>query len=1127
MVVQGVVVVLAEIKAHFSKRPRLRVMCFLRVLSFVLSCVLALAAVPQHARATDDECSRRLTPENRVGAIEVIPSGRDADVIDFHRQAIQVLFGQGGVIQQLGLATPPRIMEFAPSGELTQLATLGRHAIGHWYDGSQIATQSGRSAGVLEFAMPGATQGHVSVGCATCRSFYSDTTSKWHQLSIMMHVAGHDDFSVHSQYNRIRPNDVIRAAQRLFEVMERLYNTYDHDEVSHWYQLLLSLGDLQDFAMGTFESPESLRLPLADRILERIQHVVREGMNPYGDRRHPRRPTPSVLQAFVANLPEQTPQWKREIAGLFEEMSRMTPYVVATKIMNEGWDTILMELIPEHTPWATDQYAIEHSDLLQGVARPNLSNPYWLGREAWRIVRRKFNARPEITGLTPLERDRRFIAHAHTMIETMNDYEFLRTALDADFVYRHGLFLERRAGREEWTDLGRPDPNLQNPEQKIVVSSDSRRVIDYIARRVADRRIQIPRVFLQDLGAHGSNTIVLKHDVVDHIPLELTSAGQVLFVIAQVMQRAVELTTEWMMPVERVETRPHPWASGQTITQNIQTVQPVPVKLRVEPSGVASLALINADPAGGELLARVLPNIQTAIAQQQLDLAASVNPDLVRVDVGRQAQAVITGVVNDTLNPHMGSANHAPTTARALLEYAEMVDRRMGAALQRLMSQTTLPNVRNGRIRLQVLPEIPHFRFDRRAHERFRSQQPPSPVDPSLNVTTGALSGRHAGSQTVASATRVDITRELNQQHLRGLNFGIQADDDVGIGSAPRRSPGSGQRRWGEGPPPPGQGDGEGEDEDGEGEGEEGDSPGSGPNPGSGGGSSTEVDITLERYGELLQEQFELPNLRPKPGLDTRADEVLEGGVRRPNGMMRYERMAGDALQLGRMYYQRQQRSGRRPRRMVSPVEMMRRGYGLIESEHHIVADRAPMPEPDIKAVLVIWMDMTGSMMGDPIQRAKELTFNLKALLKARYKNLTFHYIGFTDQAQEFPENKFFRTFMGGGTDYRSGLRKVKEVLDRYNPGQYDRFSFGIGDAEDNDTPEARSLYDEVARATQYSAFVETKRGNWPSDNGFMKVVKDLAAQGPFFNYAVVDNRPESSWEALRRLFGKNRPREE
>ncbi len=195
--------------------------------------------------------------------------------------------------------------------------------------------------------------------------------------------------------------------QRRERYMEDLYIKEDFDEVALWYQYLRTFDHAQDLALATFQKPEAL--------VKTPEEFVKG--------KHPDLPTRHELQFLVANLAADTPRWKKQMAALHEQVVRNYGGVVPTKIMNEGWATFLQEFMTPHLPWTSDHHLVEYAKLRSAVAYPQLSNPYWLGREAWRRVYQRFRSEQGLDRMAvSFDADKAFVAHAQELIEQHDDF---------------------------------------------------------------------------------------------------------------------------------------------------------------------------------------------------------------------------------------------------------------------------------------------------------------------------------------------------------------------------------------------------------------------------------------------------------------------------------------------------------------------------------------------------------------------------------------------------------------------------------------------------------------------------------------------------------------------------------
>lgn len=1004
--------------------------------------------------------------------LSILGSGNeDPKVLEEFSRRAQILTD---VAKKMGANLPAHRAEIAPSHQLMALATLGRHAVRHWYDGMQLATNAWAAAGVLEFVTP---------GCPTCRSFYQASTPEEWQFSIFAHVLGHNDFGATSLWSRARKSDAIRASAELNRLLNEAYEKHDHDEVSQWYQELLSFQYLQDVARHTFEAPETFEV--SEERQDRIVHakVESEGnLNPYRNRSGFKKPTASVLQHLVSNLPPGTPQWKIDIAKKYEEMVRVLGFYTATKIANEGWAVTFQHLPVQHTEFTEDVHRFGFADLMTGVARREISNPYWLGREAWRRVRARWNEFPENQGLEPFEADSKFLEYAHEkIISHMTDFEFLMFALDEQWVFDQNIFLHRPALPHEQINIPMPP----GTEQRVVISTDAKDIVAELAQTFADKRFQIPRVLLKDTD--GFNRGVLRwvqDDVRDpnwdpkitSVPLNLPGSVLVMFLYSRKMKKPVSLETTVLVQDPK---------SGEPASQ--------PVRIEVNRDGQVQFYVVEAEaeklePSASEGLRHII--------QMYLDdEAMTLNSDLVAAQRGgNQLEKLASQVALRVPQTSAGILSHAPTSAESMLEYYGLLKRRIARSMELLFSgKIKSQNTKTG-VRLAVMPIVPQIGFDQGALQKIISNQSPGIVLRKMS-------------------SEIQIEGEVAYQNLptfsgMGISIGMRPKGPKGrvkkgdVILGPSREKGQGQ-----GDPE----DGEGDPSD-----EEGDDPSN--QPGENGNEAGEIEIPLKAYQEFLMQMIELPNLEPKDDGDIHVrDTALEGGVRKQAGQVLYDRMMPDVIARAHMSFRKR---GIDPK-TVSPRQLLVEGMKLIYPSDHIVRDRVEVFRPKAKAVVLMMIDMSGSMMGWPVEATRRFVFNLKLALESRYEGVEFRFIGMDTKAHVFNDlNKFVKTNLGGGTDYRAGFKRSMEVLDEFPEDSWDRYYFGLGDSDDAHAPEAIGLFNQILNSVEFTGYVQVDMPGFFSED--LKHGLETAARShERGGYAVMKNIPGTEFDVLMQLFPK------
>jgi uncharacterized sporulation protein YeaH/YhbH (DUF444 family) len=145
-------------------------------------------------------------------------------------------------------------------------------------------------------------------------------------------------------------------------------------------------------------------------------------------------------------------------------------------------------------------------------------------------------------------------------------------------------------------------------------------------------------------------------------------------------------------------------------------------------------------------------------------------------------------------------------------------------------------------------------------------------------------------------------------------------------------------------------------------------------------------------------------------------------------------------------------------------------------------------PLKTVDAVLVMIMDISGSMDETKKTIARRWFALLYAFIKRRYNNTELLFIAHTDEALEMNESDFFTTKVNGGTRVSPALKMVNQIIkERYDPNQTNIY---ISHASDGD--------------------------NWDTDNP--DVVNEMIGAGrlmskvQFFSYVEVGRQISNTW---------------
>lgn len=238
----------------------------------------------------------------------------------------------------------------------------------------------------------------------------------------------------------------------------------------------------------------------------------------------------------------------------------------------------------------------------------------------------------------------------------------------------------------------------------------------------------------------------------------------------------------------------------------------------------------------------------------------------------------------------------------------------------------------------------------------------------------------------------------------------------------------------------PGVGMGEGDVGDAAGQPGAGDTPG-GEEPGR---HLLEVDVTLEELADILGEELELPRIKPKGRhrLTTIRDKY--SGVRQtgPESLRHFKRSYREALK-------RQLLSGdydpENP--VIVPIrrDMRYRSWNEVKS-------------PQSNAVIVLMMDVSGSMGGEQKELVRLVAFWIDAWLRRNYEGVESRYIVHDVRAKEVDKDTFFSLREDGGTRISSAYSCCQELLARhYDPNDWNIYLFHFSDGDNSSESDNRA----------------------------------------------------------------------
>jgi spore cortex formation protein SpoVR/YcgB (stage V sporulation) len=1020
-------------------------------------------------KKTEVLCEKALTGSVQHSEFKIIPSVRVPQHGKVYEEYVKELTEPGGVIEELGIPMTGQIVEFVQGKDLNALTsgTAGGYPVSFYLDGAAVlrALQP-RGGYALEVVYPGPQFQH---------GFYRDDNGDADQKSIIDHVVGHNNFAFMSGLEHYRAGQGMLATRELDELLKSLYSGYHKEEVQRFYLWALTMSRMMDWYAPFYQTSKEFEASFGvqEDPLGRSRPTIK---------RHPRAPSENVLPAFAANIASHEPTWKRKILELLHTSMAFRPALVHTQIMNEGWASIMQEIIPAHTKnHKTFNFWLNASQVMQRENRPDLKDPYSLGVFCWRYLRQKFFARPEISQMkTLVEKDRAFIKWANDeIISKMTDEQFLRLAMDQDFVDNFKLAIVRRAEDPE-VDPNLPPPQTQEPvAQWIIVSRQADKVVQAIIDEVIKPKYQWnPRVRLVDFNRPASGEVELKIDDAfgKSLAMERSTLTPSLYAMANIIGKPVSLECNLAFKEYVQEEIPDPWAHVRPYPlpprYNMREVYKAnPVRVVVAPNGEAKVFRRN--PDGTETFDKDLtdeqvqnflkPYIEDLFLDDNQGYAEFLakNPEINKI-VSQAVASMVDGVPYDSM------VAQAANSAGAIIEYKDMVQKRLVRAMELAAQGKRKMQVVGGSMRIRALPQEVHLQFDME-HVNFLYAD-----------TKGA---------------RPDIS-VVNRTHRDNESIKIPFGDyQGGDGKVGGIDGNPGDKFWGPGNP---QG------------GESGRKPGEDPN------DLSWVEIPADLYSKFLGERVKLPILNRKPGM-SRTKKMKPGRrINRRQGQALPTQIIENAYARG---YVKEMTEGRDP--SDDPDRTMDVGLESLLNRDWVVRSQVVTKKPDTRVVVTFVLDASGST-ARYMEAFKRFVHDIETLIQANYQGFAFRYIIFDTQAHVLKDKKdFFRAELGGGTYYAAGIERAHKLFkDEYPRANWDRYTFLMGDMEDFDPDKAMAGIKGLLEDSEYFGVVAgLHSGEWADWLQLLKAVRSESSENPALGLTVLDDDGGYSIDNIREVL--------
>ena len=272
-----------------------------------------------------------------------------------------------------------------------------------------------------------------------------------------------------------------------------------------------------------------------------------------------------------------------------------------------------------------------------------------------------------------------------------------------------------------------------------------------------------------------------------------------------------------------------------------------------------------------------------------------------------------------------------------------------------------------------------------------------------------------------------------------------------------------------------------------------------------------EVEISLDELAEILAEELELPNIKPRGESNIVAERDRYTGIHSsgPESLRHFKRTYKQALK-------RQISSGTyNPKNpVILPIREDRRYLSW-----------KTINKPITNAVIFYLMDVSGSMGNEQKEIVRTESFWIDTWLQSQYDGIENRYIIHDATAQEVDSETFYHTRESGGTIISSAYKLChKIIVDEYPPNDWNMYVFHFSDGDNwssEDTNQCLQLLkSEILPMVNLFCY-----GQVESQYGSGQFLKDLKAQLESVDNVALSNiaSKEDILGSIKNFLGKGK----
>jgi sporulation protein YhbH len=196
-----------------------------------------------------------------------------------------------------------------------------------------------------------------------------------------------------------------------------------------------------------------------------------------------------------------------------------------------------------------------------------------------------------------------------------------------------------------------------------------------------------------------------------------------------------------------------------------------------------------------------------------------------------------------------------------------------------------------------------------------------------------------------------------------------------------------------------------------------------------------EVEVSLEELAQMLGEELELPNIKPKgkKNVLSHRDRYKTISQVGPDSLRHFKRTYMQTLK-------RQVSSGV-PVHDIFPMVPIREDFRY--------RSWTELEDPQSSAVIIYMMDVSGSMGREQKELVRLVAFWIDTWLRYQYKSLEVRYITHDADAREVDQHAFYHTRESGGTRISSAYELCARLIEeQFDPEDWNIYPFHFSDGD-------------------------------------------------------------------------------